>query len=267
MKHKSFFKNAMLLLCFFGSSLLFAQQEINTSFGTQINSVFAGVDKTRITHKLLIDYAMEFTELSAYNGVLTNENVVLKGHYTDIYNTLLMARVTTNVPSLVSPTVFETNWENNRMPNKIVLSGLYYKYNKIKDNAAPNLITSTNNKLYDKFVNGVWQNPYDEKQVFAVASQIEKFNDLTVNVELPSTLWYTNQSSNVASIAIDFGNGLGYQNLGFGQVKTVTYAQKGIYEWKYKLTLTNNQVLYSHSKIEIDGTSSIRKSYSQRFNN
>ena len=253
MKHKSFFKKAVLLLCFFGTTFLFAQQENNTSFATQINSVFAGVDKTRIPHKLLIDYAMEFTELSAYNGVLTNENVLLKGHYTDIYNTLLMARVNTNVPSLVSPTVFESTWENLRVADKIVLSGLYYKYNEIKPNAAPNLITSTNNKLYDKFVNGVWQNPYDEKQVFAVASPIVKYNNLTVNVELPTALWYTNQASNVSSIAIDFGNGLGYQTLGFGQVKTVTYAQKGNYVWKYKLTLTNNQVLYSHSKIEIDG--------------
>ena len=86
MKNKSFFLIAALLLCFLGSNFLFAQQEINTSFGTQMNSVFAGVGKTRIPHKLLTDYAMEFAELSAYNGVLTNENVVLKG-LTRIYIT------------------------------------------------------------------------------------------------------------------------------------------------------------------------------------
>jgi len=139
-----------------------------------------------------------------------------------------------------------------RQANKIVLSGLYYKYNEFKPDAPNNTITITNGKLYDKYVNGVWQNPYNEKQVFAIASPIVKYNSLTMQVQLPSSLWYTNQSSSVQSIAIDFNDGLGYQPTTFGQIKTVTYSTAGIKEWKYKLTLTNGQILYSHSKIFID---------------
>ncbi len=74
-----------------------------------------------------------------------------------------------------------------------------------------------------------------------------------MQVELPASLWYTNQASNVSSIAIDFADGLGYQTIAFGQIKNVSYTTAGIKEWKYKLTLTNNQILYSHSKIQIDG--------------
>jgi len=32
----------------------------------------------------------------------------------------------------------------------------------------------------------------------------------------------------------------------------VTYSTTGLKEWKYKLTLTNGQILYSHSKLFID---------------
>jgi hypothetical protein len=39
----------------------------------------------------------------------------------------------------------------------------------------------------------------------------------------------------------------------FGQIKNVTYATAGLKEWKYRLTLTNSQILYCHSKIQIDG--------------
>lgn len=195
---------------------------------------------------------MEFEELSAYNGTLTTQNLVNAGNYKGIYNTLLMARVQSNVTGLVNPTTFKDNWNNLRQANKIVLSGLYYKYNEFKPDAPNNTITITNGKLYDKYVNGVWQNPYNEKQVFAIASPIVKYNSLTMQVQLPSSLWYTNQSNSVQSIAIDFNDGLGYQPTTFGQIKTVTYTTAGIKEWKYKLTLTNGQILYSHSKLFVD---------------
>lgn len=253
MKLKLFSFLGLAMLC----SLFTAAQTVSTAYATQINSTFANLDKSKVPHKLLIDYAMEFEELSAFNGTLTADNFLHRGHYTGIYNTLLMARVQTGgVPSLVNPTTFRTNWENLRQPGKIVLSGLYYKYSRFKPNASPNYVTITNNKLYDKYVNGVWQNPYDEKQVFAMAAPVLLYNGLSMQVQLPLSLWYTNQSSSVQSVAIDFGNGEGYQSMAFGQIRTIAYAQSGSYEWKYKLTLTNSQILYSHSKIKIEGTSS-----------
>lgn len=243
-------------LTLFISTLLFglllnAQTEINYQWKNQINSTFSGLNKTKVPHHLLQDYAMEFIELSAYNGNLTSQNLVHKGHYTAIYNTLLMARTQTNVPGLVNPTIFKQNWDAQRQANIISLSGLYYKYSKIKTNAYPNSITVNNNKYYDKYVGGVWQNPYQEQQVFAMALPILKYNSLQMQVRLPASLWYTNQANTVQNISVDFGNGQGYQNLNPGQNIQLNYAQSGTYEWKYKLTLTNGQVLYSHSKIQI----------------
>jgi hypothetical protein len=155
-----FFKKGLLVLCLFATGFLWAQQEISSDYATQTNSIFAGISKTRVPNGLLLDYAMEFAELSAFNGAtLTNENTITTSQYTDIYNTLLMARVQTNVPGLVAPTVFKSQWDNLRQANKIVLSGLYYKYSQFKANAYPSFLTVSNNKYFDKFVNGVWQNP------------------------------------------------------------------------------------------------------------
>lgn len=241
----------VLLFSLLLSSTTIQSQTVNTDFANEINAVFAGMDKSKVPHKLLLDYAMEFTELSAYNGVLTDTNYVQQNSYKAIYNTLLMARVQVE-PSLVDPTTFKNNWDNQRAAHKIVLSGLYYKYSKLRENAlAQNDITVSNNKYYDKYVGGVWQNPYETKQVFAMSSPIVLYKGLTVDVELPSNLWYTNQGAQVQSIAIDFDDGNGYQTMTFGQSKTITYTTAYVYNWTYKLTLTNNQVLYSHSKIII----------------
>ena len=226
-------------------------QTINTTFKTQINAKLAGLDKTKVPNKLLINQAMEFAEFSDYNGVITATNWATKGKFTSIYNTLLMSRVQTEA-SLVSPTVFKTNWDNLRAENKIVLSGLYYKYSKFKPNAFPNFLVNNAGVVTDKYVSGVWQNPYEDKQVFAVATPILIYKNLSLQVTLPASLWYTNQASAVQSIAIDFGNGSGYLPMTLGQVRTINYATAGIYEWKYKLTLTNSQILYSHSKLNID---------------
>ena len=84
-----------------------------------------------------------------------------------------------------------------------------------------------------------------------MASPILKYKKLTVDVQLSNSLWYTNQGSAVQNIAIDFGNGQGYLTMNFGQTRTINYSKADLYEWKYKLTLTNGQILYSHSKIQI----------------
>lgn len=228
-------------------------QTVNTTFATQINNALSGLDKSKVPNKLLKDQAMEFAELGAYNGSMTADNIVHRGNYTALYNTLLMARVQQSVAGLYSPQQFEERWNSRREANKMILSGMYYKYSKLKENAYPNYINVSNNILSDKYVIGVWQNPYEEKEVFVMAPPILKFNSLSVKVKLPAALWYTNQGTQVQNIAIDFGNGGGYRTVTMDQEIIAQYTFSGLYEWKYRLKLSNGQYRYSHSKIYMDG--------------
>nr|WP_315258208.1 T9SS type A sorting domain-containing protein [uncultured Flavobacterium sp.] len=249
---KLYFSKKGLTLLFLLAISFSQSQTINTTYKTQINAKFAGLDKTKVPTKLLINQAMEFAELTDYSGTMSSTNFTTKGKFTNIYNTLLMSRVNATVTGLINPNTFKTNWDNLRAPNKIVLSGLYYKYNKFKTDAYPNFLVNNNGVITDKYVGGVWQNPYIDQQVFAIAAPILIYKSLSLQVTLPASLWYTNQASSVQSIAIDYGNGAGYQTMTLGQIHTVNYTASGTYEWKYKLTLTNAQILYSHSKLKID---------------
>jgi len=244
---------------FFLSTLSFAQ-EVNTEFAQRMNHAFAQLEKNRVPHKLLLDYAMEFTHLPAYNGVLTNDNYTHTGTYKAIYNTLLMAQIQTGVPDMYSPESFKKLWngvrnkQNINQPRLVLLSGLYYKYSKFRDDAVTSgKLQVINDQFKDRYINNVWQNPYEEKQVFAMAPPLMHIRSLVFKVSIHDDLFFSNQDQNIMSIAVDFGTGAGYQTMTWGQVRTLSYSSPGIYEWKYRLTLTGGQVLYSHSKIKITG--------------
>lgn len=224
-------------------------QNDNSTFANKINRVFAGVDKTKVPHHLLKDYAMEFIDLERYNGKLSENNFLHRGHYASIYNTLLMARTQIDVPELVPPWQFENRWDALRTPHHIVLSGLYYKYSTFKDHAFPEYLNVENKVISDKYVNGVWQNPYETQAVFAVSPPILYYQGLSFSVEFPKILWHTNQASEVQSLAIDFGDGRGYREAAFGKTFQIRYPEEGVYAWTYKLTLANGATLFSHSKM------------------
>src|SRR5690554_4601485 len=140
-------KTISFLLMFWGI-LCFAQEdysEINTDFADQINHVFEYVEKERVPHGLLQDYAFEFTELSAYNGTITDTNAVHVGSYQAIYSTLFMAQVREGVPGMYPPQEFRDRWnterklrneDNGGIPH-LVLSGLHFQYSLIDEGALP----------------------------------------------------------------------------------------------------------------------------------
>jgi len=50
--------------------------------------IFQPLEKNRVPNGLLLDYAMEFTNLSNFNGtVLTDSNMVMASEFWEIYNT------------------------------------------------------------------------------------------------------------------------------------------------------------------------------------
>ena len=245
-------KSLYFFFSFLVFNMAFAQQEISTAYATQATNMFAPLDKNRIPHKVLLDYGFEYTNLKAYNGTLTDSTVVDVPTLKHIYNTLFSSRVTNATTGFINPNNFDSNWKTNRIAGTITVSGLYYKYNAfINDAINLGKVNFVNNQFQDKFVSGVWQNPYQEFQAFAMAPAITKYEGLSFTVKIPSTIFYSNYQSLVQSIQIDFDNGVGYVTVPFNQNITVNYATEGVKTWKYKLNLTNGTSLLSQSKIEV----------------
>ncbi|WP_445721702.1 T9SS type A sorting domain-containing protein [Flavobacterium sp.] len=248
---KNYFYN--IFIAFFLVSTLQAQQQINTEFKTKTLQVFQNLDQNRVPHGILLDFGMEFTNLQAFNGTLTDSTYTNSQTLSDIYKTLLMCRVQENATTgFITPQEYATRWYSQRTEAVITLSGQYFKYSRFTDNAYPNKLNYTNNQFSDKFVGSVWQNPYEEKQLFAMTSSIAKYKGFNFQVKLPANLFLSNYPATVQNIQVDFQDGLGYRIVAYDQLVNVNYTQANTYTWKYKIMLTNGQTLLSHSKIEIE---------------
>ena len=229
-----------------------AQQEINTTFASKMATLFSPLNKAKVPNGILLDIAMEFTNVPAYNGTLTDSTFVTPKSLKEIYNTLLMGRVREEPAGIVSSQAFEDNWYSERSENHIALCGLYFKYSRFVPNAyTTGKLTYSNGMIYDKFNNGVWQNPYEELKTFAITSPINAFTGLNFKVKLPQSLFYSNSTNEIQKIEIDFEDGLGYRLAVYNQLLNVNYTVEGNKTWKYKLTLTNGQTLLSASRIVI----------------
>ena len=245
---KNLFKILFLLLAINA----IAQQEVNTSFATQMNNMFSPLDKNRVPHGILLDFALEFTNVPAFNGTLSDSTYVNPKVLKEIYHTLLMGRIRNVTTGLVSPQDFENNWLNQRSEDHIALSGIYFKYARFVNNATTTgKLTYSGGKFYDRFISNVWQNPYQEMRTFAMTTPVEVYSGLQLNVKLPQNIFYSNFANEVQKIEVDFTDGLGYRQVAYNQLVNVNYTQEGNKIWKYKLTLTNGQTLLTHSKIKI----------------
>ncbi len=230
-----------------------AQSDTNTSFKTRMNYIVQLLEKNRIPNGMLLDYAMEFTNLSNFDGqTLTDSNKVMQPEFWEIYNTLYTSRIHTSGNTIQNPAVLDSAWYNQRMFGKIVLAGLLYNYSKFRDDAASaNFVTIVNDQVKDMYVNGVWQNPYLTQKVFAMSPSTEIYEGKNLQVLLPVNLWQTNSAGEVNNINVDFNDGLGYRTITAGVAVNLSYADTGLKVWKFRLQLTNSQYLYSQSQVKI----------------
>jgi hypothetical protein len=247
----------ILLLCFNG----FAQQEVDSQWKNQINPIFNGLNKSFIPHEVLLDYAMEFTNVPAYNnGTLTDSTFINTRVFGDIYKTLFMGKVTTNsqhfplIETMAEDWVAQRHAHNQLDENTIVLGGLYYKYSKLKENAlSMGKITVSFNRYFDKYSRGgVWQNPYETKHTIAFTPPVSIYNKKSFNVILPQNLMYSNDASDIQSIQVNFNDGNGFTTVTYDQVLQPNYSVNGAYDWIFKVTLTNGTILRSQTKVKID---------------
>ena len=83
------------LLLFLIPLLNFAQINVDNNWKNLINPTFQNLDKTKIQSGMLLNYAMEFIDVTAYNGALTDSTYIDINVMGDIYKTLFMSKIIT----------------------------------------------------------------------------------------------------------------------------------------------------------------------------
>lgn len=102
--------STFVLSIVFSISFVYAQSiDENITIRSSINSMFSGIDKTKVPTQLLLDYAIDLVELSNYNGrTLTDSNYVHLSIYKDILHSLHSACIQTTNPIGEVSSIMET---------------------------------------------------------------------------------------------------------------------------------------------------------------
>ncbi len=236
-----------------------AYAEVDNNFRAHVNQVFGALEPGRVTTGLLLDYGFDFANPRLYDGALLEDSTLMEpGTYADLYKTLYTSRFNANATGMRHPSVHDSLCYTAREKEVITLSGLLFKYNAVDPQAQANgTMQTVNGQLRDQYVNGAWQNPYQELTTVAISPSTIRYNQTSCAVKLPSALFLTNMGAQISSVHLNADDGRGYQPMPFDTPVRLNYASVGWKHWLYKVTLTSGQQLISHSKIYVDSTSNI----------
>lgn len=251
----------LVLLLLTGTYLLRAQTQPVDVHDNVLESIFSDLEKQRIPTGFLLDAAIEFSNLQKYDGSIPDSSYTSSKLVAGIYNTLLMSRLSSSAYTPKSPLEFISDWKTAQAVNVIPLGGLFYEYSQFSSQTVANAqnfgdpgnVSLVGGKIVDKYVNGVWSNPYEQKKVFAISPSINSHDKLSFKIRMDDNLFLSNQTSLIQSIDYKLSDTAPYQPLVQNQLIDVNYLSTGTYTWTFKMTLTNGQVLYSHTRFVVDG--------------
>ncbi|MBC2846292.1 T9SS type A sorting domain-containing protein [Winogradskyella flava] len=237
------------------SCALFLGNAQNNAYYNRMQHIFGNINKSKVTTGYLKEFGIRFNEIEAYNGVLNTNNVVDKTQWQSLYSSLYTMRIGSVAESMTAPNMVFDNLETqqNNSTQDVLFAAQYYAYQQYKDKAVSNGdVKVIKDRIYD--VKG--RNPYDTKTIFAVSPLKKQLQGNTFTFKLPSSLIYTNSSSTLNQVQIDFDDGNGYQTVTLNSAQNITYTSGGEKELRVKFSYSNGTKLYSQSKIWVDYISS-----------
>ena len=224
-------------------------QSVQSGIGSALESMFENMalSSSRVPTGYLLDRAVEFTDISLYNGAsLTADN------YSDItiYRNAVFAMNSARVNSAAVAYDADLVTDSLADTSAVNLGIALFNYNYIVSNAlTDNLISYQNGKVYDVISGGVLLNPFSTSRLFIFAPSRPLITDTQVRYKFSLSNIVGNLSPTL--IEFDAGNGSGYQTIGNTFNSVISYSSVGEKELKMRVTLSGGITLEAHSKIEL----------------
>lgn len=236
---------------FLSISFSYAQTYDTTQYFGKMNYIFQNVNKSLVTSGFLKDYGIEFLNLDNYKGNgLHDSNFVSIDEWRVLYSSLYSSQVNGNANMLYLDTINRLIKKYNYTTMPITFAGLYYSYQRFRDDAVTaNLMSITNGRLYD--VAGRTQSPYQTEELFAVAPTRQALFTGNNNIIFRPELFKTNTGKTISSIAIDTATGSSYVIVPLNTPFNLTYNTKGFYNLNIKIVYTDGTTRYSHTKLVV----------------
>lgn len=216
--------------------------EENTNIIGTFRNTFQSLESSHLRQGALRDQAIELVDFDMFNGQ-TPSNYITRNTY---YYLLKSARtLTKNIATWTAEDVLSSQDKLHNLTT-CPISVLLYQYLYIKENAlTDSLITYDGNHVYDKYIDGVWQNPYDTDYLFAFAPADTIFSS-SVTYTFPTELYKSNYGG---IFEFDAGDGKGFQKISIGSSTiTANYSETGKHTLQLRL-YSGSAILEARSNI------------------
>ena len=223
--------------------------------------MFSKMELNRVPTHLLLDKAIEYTNIRKYNGKeLSDSTIVNKDTFIDIIKTINSC--STNNTHFINENLLSSEAGNLNNENKqINILHTLFRYNYIDENAlTDNIISYDGRYVYDLYnENGEWVNPYNTDIVFAMAPSSILSKDLTIQFNIINNLQLRNTT--IVNLLFDADDGKGFKPVNPINNSTILikYNDYGIKNIKLKAILNDGNSLISHSKILIREYQQVQK--------
>ncbi len=186
-----------------------------------LDTMFKNLNAANIQTGYLYDQAFHFTNMNNYDGVFdtVSEFASWKQMYLETYNSAIAAPAIPSIDTIVS-NIRKFNASNN---NAVPLLIMNFQYNQIKEYARDsNWIQFINGKYYDG--PGNHPSPYYTKTLFAAAPATDKISSSTITYAISPKFFLSGDGILPTTLQIDFGDGLGFRSVNWGDQITVNYS-------------------------------------------
>ncbi|MDR1793347.1 MAG: T9SS type A sorting domain-containing protein [Bacteroidales bacterium] len=235
----------MGLLLLFLVSFKFSAQGQQT-YTHEFDSLFANVNLSGVATGILYDRVVPFAGLKYF----TRQNCDTSSywHFVQAYSELQRASLTTNpyLPLTVD------SLKNLSSLSVVPIGILNFDFDYIDTNAynTGRLYLGNDSLWYENLSIGT--TPFVTGQTIVMAPLRENLQGSSFTFTLNATTFFTNRPAEFTNIAIDFDNGLGFQNINLlNDSISVTYASSGEKKMCMRIVFSNGDTLYTYARIKV----------------
>lgn len=216
----------------------------------QITHIFEHVNLKAVPNGILYEHGFPLQSFETYPGTLSDSNKTDFTAFGMLYASIYSMAID-NEDRLSNPSGYMTAFDQWDERSAVMVFGLHQEYYGINPQALElNLLQSINNQLYD--VEGRTESPYQKKEVFLLAPNVSSYQGISLPIRFHSSLFFNNTGKNIQRIEADFGDGLGYREVGADQQYKAEYAASGIKTIVYRVTYTDQTSYLSHFEITFE---------------
>jgi len=221
---------------------------VNKTFAEMFDEVFKNVSRTQATTGIIYERAVPFAQLQNFNSMVSSVDTSSSRHfmqgYFELYNAAFQsfAKLPFDVDSLRTMLVASGN---------IVDIGiLHYKFNTIDSVVASQKLIIVDSVLVGEDTT-ITASLYLEKTAFVV-SPLSSFSETDeVTFRFNNDFYFDNTGTSIASLMVDFDDGLGLRSVLVGSSVFVSYPSIGEKTLQFVATFSNGQTRTGYATINV----------------